>query len=143
VAQGAYSGKSSFAPGTAGTLVGVLIFLGARNVSFFYYIVLTSLLCIVGIWTAGRAEVLLAKRDSPSIVIDEIAGYLIAMIMVPSGWGYIIAGFILFRLFDIVKPWPLFQLQNFHGGLGVMLDDIGAGIYTNILLQIAAYIVNR
>jgi len=143
IAEGAYSGKSPFAPGTAGTLVGVLLYLGLKNVGPIPYIILTCLVCIVGTWAAGRAEILLAKRDSPSIVIDEIAGYLIAMFMVPVGWGYITAGFFLFRVFDILKPWPLYDLQDVHGGLGVMLDDVGAGVYTNILLQIAAYFITR
>jgi phosphatidylglycerophosphatase A len=143
IAEGAYSGKSPFAPGTAGTLVGVLLYFGLKNVGFLPYIILTCLVCVVGTWAAGRAEVLLAKRDSPSIVIDEIAGYLISMFLVPVGWGYIAAGFFLFRVFDVVKPWPLYDLQEVHGGLGVMLDDIGAGVYTNILLQIAAYLINR
>jgi phosphatidylglycerophosphatase A len=143
IAEGAYSGKSPFAPGTAGTLVGVLLYWGLKNVSPYHYIALTCLLCIVGTWAAGRAEVLLAKRDSPSIVIDEIAGYLISMFMVPSVWRYIIAGFFLFRIFDVLKPWPLYDLQNVRGGIGVMLDDIGAGVYTNILLQIVIYFINR
>jgi phosphatidylglycerophosphatase A len=143
IAQGVYAGKSPVAPGTAGTLVGVLLYFGLKNIGALSYAVLTILLCVIGTWAAGRAETILGKKDSPSIVIDEIAGYLIAMFMVPIGWGYIVAGFILFRVFDILKPWPLHDLQDVHGGLGVMLDDIGAGVYTNILLQISAYLINR
>ena len=143
IAEGAFSGKSPFAPGTAGTLVGVLLYLGVRNIGVVPYAALTVLLCVIGTWAAGRAETILGTKDSPSIVIDEIAGYLIAMFLVPAGWGYIAAGFFLFRVFDILKPWPLYDLQDVHGGLGVMLDDIGAGIYTNILLQIAVYLINR
>jgi phosphatidylglycerophosphatase A len=63
--------------------------------------------------------------------------------MVPTSWGFIAAGFLLFRVFDIVKPWPLKRVQDLHGGLGVMLDDIGAGIYTNMLLQLAAVVISR
>jgi phosphatidylglycerophosphatase A len=143
IAEGAYSGKSPFAPGTAGTLVGVLLYLAAKNTGLLSYSILTFLVCSIGTWTAGRAEVLLAKRDSPSIVIDEIAGFLISMFLVPVGWGYVAAGFFLFRLFDIIKPWPLYDLQDVHGGFGVMLDDMGAGVYTNILLQLAAYVIGR
>jgi phosphatidylglycerophosphatase A len=143
IAEGAYSGKSPFAPGTAGTLVGVLLYAAVMNAGLLPYSILTCLVCIIGTWAAGKAEVLLAKRDSPSIVIDEIAGFLVSMFLVPVGWGYVAAGFLLFRAFDIVKPWPLYDVQDVHGGLGVMLDDIGAGVYTNILLQLAAYVVGR
>ncbi len=143
IAEGAYAGKSPLAPGTAGTLVGVLLYLGIRNVNPLLYLSLTILLCIIGTWAAGKAEIILGKKDSPDIVIDEISGYLIAMFMVPAGWGYIAAGFFLFRLFDIIKPWPLDRLQKISGGLGVMLDDIGAGVYTNITLQITAHLLDR
>jgi len=76
-------------------------------------------------------------------VIDEIAGYLAAMFLAPSGWLFIACGFVIFRVFDIVKPWPLKRLQELHGGAGVMLDDVGAGVYTNIVLQIAAFLISR
>jgi phosphatidylglycerophosphatase A len=139
IAQGAYSGRSPFAPGTAGTLVGILLYLGVKNFSPISYGILCVILCGIGTYSAEKAECMLGSKDSPSIVIDEIAGYLIAMFMVSSGWRYVAAGFFLFRLLDVVKPWPLFGLQKVRGGLGVMLDDIGAGVYTNIALQIAAY----
>lgn len=143
IAQGAYSGRFPLAPGTAGTLIGVLLQLGIRSISPFFYLALILLLCIVGTWAAGRAEIILGKKDSPTIVIDEIAGFLIAMFMVPGGWKYLTAGFLLFRLFDIAKPWPLHGLQSVPGGLGIMIDDIAAGIYTNILLQVAAFLIPR
>ena len=143
IAQGAYSGRSPFAPGTTGTVVGVLIYLWARGLSPISYGILCLLLCGIGTWAAGEAERILGSKDSPSIVIDEIAGYLVALFLVPSGWGFVAAGFFIFRVFDIVKPWPLYDLQDLHGGLGVMLDDIGAGIYTNIVLQIAAFFLSR
>jgi len=143
IAQGAYAGKFPIAPGTAGTLVGVLIQYGIRNASPLSYISITFLFCLVGTWAAGRAEIILGRKDSPSIVIDEIAGFLVAMFMVPAGWGYLAAGFVLFRLFDITKPWPLDSLQAVNGGLGIMIDDIGAGIYTNIVLQLAAFLIFR
>lgn len=136
IAQGAYSGRSPFAPGTAGTVVGVLFYLLVRGLGPAWYLAAAAAVTVVGIWTAGRAEVLLGRKDAPSIVIDEIAGYLVAMFLAPSGWGFIVAGFFLFRFFDIVKPWPLRRLEDLHGGFGVMLDDIGAGIYTNVFLQI-------
>jgi phosphatidylglycerophosphatase A len=139
IAQGAYSGKFPVAPGTVGTLVGVVLFLGIKNFSPLSYAAVCLLLCVIGTWAAGRAENLLGRKDSPSIVIDEIAGYLISMFMVLPSWGVVLAGFLIFRVFDILKPWPLNRLQDIHGGAGVMLDDIGAGVYANTVLQIAAY----
>ncbi|HUL01354.1 MAG TPA: phosphatidylglycerophosphatase A [Nitrospirota bacterium] len=136
VAQGAYAGKLPFAPGTAGTLVGVFLYLLVNMLPLAWYLFISVLVVSIGIWAAGEAEKLLHQKDAPSIVIDEIAGYLISMAMVPRTWGSVIAGFAIFRFFDIWKPWPLRKIQDIHGGTGIMLDDIGAGIYTNILLQI-------
>jgi phosphatidylglycerophosphatase A len=136
LAQGAYSGRFPVAPGTAGTLVGVVLYLGLKDFSPVPYAAFCLMLCGAGIWAAGKAEEILGRKDSPSIVIDEIAGYLIAMFLVPSSFGLALAGFVLFRAFDILKPWPLNRLQDVRGGLGVMLDDVGAGIYANIALQV-------
>jgi len=140
IAQGAYSGKLPAAPGTAGTLVGVLVYWAMRDLSPGVFGSLCVLCVLVGTWLAGRAEVLLGRKDSPSIVIDEIVGFLVAMFLVPSSWGFVVAGFVLFRFFDIAKPWPLKRLQDLSGGPGIMLDDIGAALYTNLLLQAAARI---
>ena len=143
IAQGAYSGRFPVAPGTAGTAVGVLLYLGVRSVSLSTYTAVCVLICVLGVWAAGRAEKILGCKDCSSIVIDEIAGYLISMFLVPFGWGYVVAGFFVFRIFDIIKPWPLHRLQDLHGGIGVMIDDIGAGIYTNLVLQAAAFVLSR
>jgi phosphatidylglycerophosphatase A len=143
ISQGAYAGRFPVAPGTAGTVVGLLLFLVIKSLAPGWYLSICVFLFLVGTWAAGRAEKVLGCTDCPSIVIDEIAGYIVAMFMVPTSWGFIIAGFILFRAFDIVKPWPLKRLQDLHGGPGVMLDDIGAGIYTNIALQTAAFFISR
>ncbi len=140
IAQGAYAGRSPFAPGTAGTLVGVLLYPWMKGLSPGVYAVFCLLLFAIGTWAAGRAEELLGKKDHSSIVIDEIAGYMVSMFLVPPAWGFLIAGFFLFRFFDIVKPYPLNRLQDIRGGLGVMLDDIGAGVYTNIVLQTVIYL---
>jgi phosphatidylglycerophosphatase A len=140
ISQGAYSGRFPIAPGTAGTAVGVLLYLWMKGLSPALYLAVCLLLFAVGTWAAGRAEVLLERKDPPSVVIDEVAGFLLSMFMVPPQWGFVVAGFFLFRIFDIIKPYPLNRLQDLHGGAGVMLDDIGAGIYTNIVLQLAAYL---
>jgi len=143
IAQGAYSGRSPFVPGTAGTVVGVLLYLLLKGLPFVWYLVVCVLVTGIGVWVAGEAEKLLGKKDASSIVIDEIAGYLISMVLVPSGWMYVVAAFFLFRIFDIIKPFPLYRLQDLHGGLGVVIDDVGAGIYTNACLQVASYFIGR
>jgi phosphatidylglycerophosphatase A len=143
ISQGAYSGLSPFAPGTAGTVVGVLLYWCMKGLSPSWYALLMLAVFLLGTWAADRAEVLLGRKDSPSIVIDEIAGYLVAMFLVPAGLWYAAAGFFLFRFFDIMKPFPLRRLEKIPGGLGVMLDDIGAGIYTNLVLQAAVFYFSR
>ncbi len=143
ISQGAYAGRFPVAPGTAGTIVGVFLYEVMKNLAPGQYVALCVLISLLGTWAAGRAESLLGTKDSASIVIDEIAGFLLAMFMVPTSWGFVAAGFLLFRAFDIVKPWPLRRLQDLHGGPGVMLDDIGAGIYTNLVLQAALFFISR
>jgi len=142
LAQGAYSGRAPVAPGTAGTAVGVFVYLWMRRLSPEAYVLFCILIVLMGAWIAGLAEGLLGKKDHPSIVIDEVAGYLVSVAMLPGTWSFIIAAFVLFRIFDVMKPCPLKQLQNLHGGAGVMLDDIGAGVYTNLVLRIVAAVSN-
>jgi phosphatidylglycerophosphatase A len=143
IAQGAYAGRFPVAPGTAGTIVGISLYVLIKHLAPGPYAALSILIFLLGTYAADRAEVILGSKDSPSIVIDEIAGLLVALFMVPTSWGFIAAGFLLFRAFDIVKPWPLKRLQDLHGGLGVMLDDIGAGMYANLVLQAAAFFISR
>src|SRR3990172_9138599 len=103
ISQGAYAGRSPVAPGTAGTVVGVLLYLGMKNLPPAPYLAVCVLVVLAGIWAAGRAEIILGRTDSPSIVIDEIAGFLTAMFMVPTGWFFIVSGFLLFIMLDIMK----------------------------------------
>jgi phosphatidylglycerophosphatase A len=140
IAEGAYSGRVSGAPGTVGTVVGVFLYLLIKDLPTLWYLIVFVLVAGIGTWVAGEAEKQLGRKDAPSIVIDEIAGYFVSMFMIPFGWGMVIAGFVLFRIFDILKPWPIKKLQDVHGGAGVMLDDIGAGIYTNVILQVVVWI---
>lgn len=143
IAQGAYSGRSRIAPGTAGSLLGVLLYLAMKDLSPVAYILICFIIMQTGTWAAGHAEKLLGRKDDPSIVIDEVSGYLFSMFNVPFGWGYAVAGFFLFRAFDILKPFPLRRLQDIKGGPGVMLDDFGAAVYTNVALRIATVIAGK
>ena len=139
LAQGAYSGRAPIAPGTAGTVVGVLLYLLMKDLGPLAYSAVCAAVITAGTWAAGRVDRMFGTKDNSTIVIDEIAGYLVAMLMVPGTWLYIIAAFFLFRLFDIAKPFPLRWLEEVPGGPGVMLDDIGAGVYTNVVLQVVSF----
>ena len=97
---------------------------------------------IVGTFAAGETEKILDSRDPGIVVIDEIVGMLISLIAIPAKPLYLLLGFILFRLFDIVKPFPIRLIdQRFHGGLGIMLDDVVAGIYALVTLHVVSRII--
>jgi len=142
LATGCYSGYLPKAPGTWGSLVGLLLFYLLHTLSLPVYLAVVAGLLVVGSFAAGEAEKILDNRDPGVVVIDEIVGMLITMIAVPATAVNMILGFILFRIFDIVKPFPVnFFDQRFHGGLGIMLDDVVAGIYSLIILQLFLYLV--
>ena len=133
IATGGGAGFMPRAPGTAGSLVGVLIYLLMEGLSLrAYYLHAIILLFIAGTWAAHRVETFWG-HDSQRIVVDEIIGQMIAFSYVAGNFRlpavYIAVGFGLFRLFDILKPFPLRRLEKFRGGLGVVADDVGAGLY--------------
>lgn len=137
IATGFYSGYLPKAPGTWGSLVGVLLVFLLHALSLQIYLSVVAGLFIVGSFVAGEAEKILDDRDPGVVVIDEIVGMLITMIAVPVTPLTMALGFILFRVFDIAKPFPVnFFDQHFHGGLGIMLDDVVAGIYSLIIMQL-------
>ena len=124
------SGLAPKAPGTFGTLAAIPIYLGvAYFLNITLYIAVTVFVALVGIWICGRTAKDLGVHDYKGIVWDEIAGFLCTMILVPVSWLTVLLGFLLFRLFDIWKPWPICLLdKHIDGGLGIMLDDIAAGL---------------
>ncbi|MGB5882745.1 MAG: phosphatidylglycerophosphatase A [Desulfobulbales bacterium] len=137
IATGFYSGYLPKAPGTWGSLVGVLLVFLLHALRLQIYLSVVAGLFIVGSFVAGEAEKILDNRDPGVVVIDEIVGMLITMIAVPITPLTMVLGFILFRVFDIAKPFPVnFFDQHFHGGLGIMLDDVVAGIYSLIIMQL-------
>ena len=142
IATGFYSGYLPKAPGTWGSLVGLLLFYLLHTLSLPVYLAVVAGIFVVGSFAAGEAEKILDSRDPGAVVIDEIAGMLITMIAVPATPLNMALGFILFRIFDIAKPFPVnFFDQRFHGGLGIMLDDVMAGIYSLIILQLLLLLV--
>ena len=140
LATGCLVGYSPLVPGTTGTLVAIPIyFLLSRLSSLYYFGVLLGAI-YVGIWASDRAEVLFQSRDCKYIVIDEMVGFLVAMFLVPPTVRNILLGFVLFRAFDIIKPFPIRTLEErVRGGYGVVLDDIIAGIYTNLVIQVLLF----
>ena len=138
IATGAYSGYLPKAPGTWGSVVGVLLWLGLHRLAITSYAGVVAALFVVGTIAAGAAEKIVDRGDPGLVVIDEIVGQLIALAMAPNHPAAVIGGFLLFRFFDILKPFPVGWLdQHIHGGLGIMLDDVAAGLYALIILQLA------
>lgn len=133
-------GYFPFATGTVGTLAGVLCYIFLYRQGVKAYFIFTVLFCISGISVCSQAEIIFGQKDSPKIIIDEIAGFLISMFLIPFKLKYIFLGFLLFRIFDIWKPCPIFSLQNLRGGLGIMVDDVMAGVFTNLALQLLNYL---
>ncbi|MDH5360833.1 MAG: phosphatidylglycerophosphatase A [Gammaproteobacteria bacterium] len=131
------SGLSPLAPGTMGTLVAVPIYLLLMTAGYPVYLLALIIFTLLGFYLCGYTARALGVHDHGGIVWDEIVGYMITMLFVPMEWSWIVLGFIFFRLFDIWKPWPIRLLdKNVHGGVGIMVDDILAGIYAAICLQL-------
>jgi len=135
LALGFGSGRAPVAPGTFGTLVGVLFYLPMSLLPLPWYLGITVLLALIGIPICGLAAREFGVHDHSAIVWDEIVGYLITMAFAPPGWLWIIVGFLLFRFFDILKPWPISWLdRQVCGGLGIMVDDVAAGVFAALVL---------
>ncbi|MEH8017881.1 phosphatidylglycerophosphatase A [Rheinheimera muenzenbergensis] len=136
LALGFGSGLAPKAPGTCGTLAAVplvALLLWAGNIYLLLFVLLGS---VLGVYICGQTAKDVAVHDHGAIVWDEIIGYGITMLWVPLQWHTLLLGFVLFRLFDIVKPWPISWLdKKVHGGVGIMLDDIVAGIFALLALQ--------
>ena len=129
LALGFGSGLAPKAPGTFGTLAAIPIFLLLSPLSPLYYAIVVLLMTVIGVYLCQKTADAVGVHDHGAIVWDEIVGLLITLFMVPISWQSITVGFILFRIFDIAKPWPIsFVDKNIHGGFGIMLDDVLAGI---------------
>lgn len=135
LAFGFGSGLSPKAPGTAGSLLAILAFPLLALLPLPWYLLVVAVTIAGGVWICGRAARTLGVHDHGGIVLDEIASVWLAMATFPATWPWMLAGFVLFRLFDIVKPWPISVLdRRVHGGLGIMVDDVLAGVFTWLIL---------
>lgn len=153
LATGAYSGLAPIAPGTAGSLVTGVALLFVSDFKNPYFLLCTALLLSVGIWAAAEAEAHYKRTDAPQVVIDEIVGMLVSVAFLPATLMTVAIAFVCFRLFDIAKPFPIRQAESvgellgplahgsprwfaLAGGLGVMLDDVIAGVYANLATRL-------
>ena len=132
------AGLSPIAPGTAGTLVAVPLYLALAQLAWPWYLAIVVIGFAAGIWLCGYTSKTLGEHDHGGIVWDEIVGFWITMIAVPPTWQWILLGFVLFRVFDILKPWPVrIADRRIPGGLGIMFDDLLAGLYALAGVQLA------
>lgn len=133
-----FLGRSPFIPGTVGTLGGLLLYYPLRN-NIVIHAITMVIVFIVGTWSARQMCVKLSNNDPQEVVIDEVVGMLITLFLIPCSFTTVIIGFFLFRIFDIIKPSPIRNLEKIKNGYGVMLDDVLAGVFANIVLQIIYY----
>ena len=131
VAFGLGIGLTPRLPGTVGTLLAIPLWWWLSDLNVLSYLAITAGAFLLGIWVCNHATDTLGRHDHPGIVFDEIVGYLLALVVVPVNIGWLLLSFVLFRFFDIVKPWPICWLdRRIQGGFGVMLDDLIAGLCT-------------
>jgi len=143
IAMGLGSGLTPKAPGTAGTLLTVPLVYLLQQQTILVYAVVTLFVLMTGSWVCGYTANRLQVHDHSGIVYDEIAGFLITMIFAPKGWLWMLAGFVLFRFFDAVKPWPISWLdKNVHGGFGIMVDDVLAGFISLCCLLLINFLLH-
>ncbi|MGX5915074.1 phosphatidylglycerophosphatase A family protein [Aliidiomarina sp. Khilg15.8] len=130
------SGLAPKAPGTMGTVAAIPIVVLVALLGDVTFAVLTAVACVVGIYICGATAKAMGEHDHPAIVWDEIAGYMVAMLAVPVNWQTLLVAFLLFRVFDVLKPWPISWLdKRVHGGLGIMIDDVIAGLATLVIMH--------
>ena len=141
VATAGYVGYFPVAPGTAGSAVGLTLLIGIRVFgSPGLELGVLVVTVVLGLWAAGVGERYAAREDPGLVVIDEVAGMLLTMLWVPLTWATAVVGFLAFRLFDIVKPFPAGDAERLHGGLGIMADDLIAAVYATAAVRLFVWV---
>jgi phosphatidylglycerophosphatase A len=142
LATAGYVGHFPIAPGTAGSAAALLVFAALRFAgSPALELAVIVVLFAAGCWAGSVAERHYARTDPGFVVLDEVVGMLLTLVLVPVTWSGALIGFFLFRGFDIVKPFPARQCERLHGGLGIMADDVVAGIYGNLALRLILFVM--
>jgi phosphatidylglycerophosphatase A len=142
VASFGYVGFFPFAPGTAGSLAALALFAFIRWIGV-PAIELGAIVAVfaIGVWSASGTEAALGRKDPGIVVIDEVLGMLITLALLPVSIPGVIAGFLIFRVLDVIKPYPAARLEHLHGGLGIMADDAVAGLYSYLILRLLMWMV--
>jgi phosphatidylglycerophosphatase A len=137
VATAGYVGYFPIASGTAGSLAGLVVFAFVRWVGVpVFELAMIAVVLVLGIWSASVAERTLKLKDPGPVVIDEVLGMLMTLALLPLSMTGVLVGFVLFRFFDVIKPFPAARLETLHGGMGIMLDDAVAGLYAYVSLRV-------
>jgi phosphatidylglycerophosphatase A len=142
LATAGYSGYFPIAPGTVGSAVGLIVYLlvwWTRSPILEVALIVATF--ALGTWAATRAERFFGGIDPGPVVIDEVLGMLVTLAFIPAGWPAMIAGFVIFRVFDVIKPFPADRLEKLHGGFGIMADDAMAGVYANLTLRLVMWLL--
>lgn len=138
----AYCGYFPIAPGTVGSAAGLVVYLLVWwTQSPILEAGLIVFIFAAGTWAATHAERYFGGIDPGPVVVDEVLGMLVTLAFIPVGWSAALAGFVLFRVFDVIKPYPANRLEKFHGGFGIMADDAMAGIYANLALRLLMWLL--
>lgn len=142
IATAGYCGYFPIAPGTIGSAAGLVVYaLVWWTGSRVFEAVLIAALFTIGVWAGTIAERYFGGVDPGPIVMDEVVGMLITLAFIPVGWAAALAGFFLFRVFDVIKPYPAGRFEALHGGLGVMADDAMAAVYANLSLRFLIWLL--
>ena len=134
-------GYFPFAPGTVGSAAGIVLYLLTRHTEPVTQILIFLAVFVIGTWASGIAARHFQRDDPGYVVVDEVAGQLATLMLLDVGYVGAAIGFLVFRVMDIIKPWPANRLEALHGGLGVMADDVMAGIYGWVLMAALVYFV--
>lgn len=131
------------APGTFATIATVPLILGLNILGIWYSILVLISITVVAVWVSDLSQHLLNRKDPPEVVIDEVAGFLVTMFLLPHTWLAFVVGFVLFRFFDIIKPFPVKKVERIRGGFGIVMDDLLAGFYANLCARIILFLLDR